>query len=207
MTETTTDPTRSPAAARHPAHGDRASRLRRHARPGLCGRAALRPVLPVTGFGGTPTSRDRAPSTSGRARPSRCASTPTSSPGLHWTLRAGGSASVEAARRRDADGLLHASPTRSDRPHDRHRDVQRHAGHMGGYFNKIQCFCFTEHHAAAGREHGACRSCSSSIPTIDDEPRPEDADDDHAVLHLLPGQGLAKAAARSIKDADDSLKL
>ena len=30
--------------------------------------------------------------------------------------------------------------------------------HAGAYFNKIQCFCFTEQRIEAGRERARCRS-------------------------------------------------
>ena len=39
---------------------------------------------------------------------------------------------------------------RDEPRHDRHRRLQRHAGEAGAYFNKIECFCFTEQTLAAG---------------------------------------------------------
>ena len=62
----------------------------------------------------------------------------------------------------------------------------------GGYFNKIQCFCFTEITLQPGEELEA-PVVFFIDPEIDKNADLEDGNHDHAVLLLLSEQGLAKA--------------
>ena len=67
------------------------------------------------------------------------------------------------------------------------RHLQCHArSNSGQYFNKIQCFCFTEHALKPG-ESAELPVTFFVDPKIRDNPDTADIRDDHALLHLLPG--------------------
>ena len=90
--------------------------------------------------------------------------------------------------RRDADGLLQGHATPADRAATGIATFNVQPGAGRRLFRQDPVLLLHRADAAAGRDAGRRRSCSTSIPRIADEPRPQGPQLDHPVLHLLPLQ-------------------
>ena len=91
-----------------------------------------------------------------------CSSSPSVNSKLPWAFQS------EAAERRSASGQAHrsAGSTRPTTPTRRSSATRCRASRRARaslYFNKTECFCFTEQTAEGRRSRGACRCASSSI--------------------------------------------
>ena len=162
---------------------------RRHGRRGLCRGAALQLVLPRHRLWRHHAGRAAArPSRCSAAR-SPCASTPMSRPACR------GGSSRSRTRSSCASARWRPSTTRSStRPRarsPRRRPTTSRRRQVGAYFDKINCFCFTEQTLKPGetREMAVVFYVDPEIAKDRDQ---DDAQHHHAVLHLLPA---ARAAA------------
>ena len=108
----------------------------------------------VTGFGGTTQRASEAQaaavSLSGEDA-SRSASMPMSSATLPWQFRPERTTDDDPARRA-AHGDLSSHATLSDKPITGRATFNVEPEQAGRYFNKVQCFCFTEQTLQPGQE-------------------------------------------------------
>ena len=104
----------------------------------------------ATGFGGTPQIATSAPQGDARPHRSRCASTPTSTGGLPWRF-APEQNSIEV-KLGEVVTVNFVATNLSARETVGQAAYNVTPGTAGAYFNKINCFCFTEQPLAPGEK-------------------------------------------------------
>ena len=95
----------------------------------------------VTGFGGTPMTADSAPAMRGE-RIVRVSFDANVGPGLNWTFEP--EVNFVRVQTGETKTVFYRVKNRSDKPQTGMATFNVAPDQYGGFFNKIQCFCFTE---------------------------------------------------------------
>ena len=144
-----------------------------------------------------------APRRSPNARPTKCSAAPDHP--LRFQRRARAAVEIRAGAERDQgshrrgrDRPLQGDQRSRARDHRRRRPTTSSPPQVGAYFNKINCFCFTEQTLKAG-ETREMAVVFYVDPGDRQGPRPERSQHHHAVLHLLSAarSGAAGRMARA----------
>lgn len=101
----------------------------------------------VTGFAGTPMVADNAPDARGE-RMIRVSFDSNVGPGLAWTFEP--EVSSVRVQTGETKTIFYRVTNRSDKAQTGMATFNVTPDQFGGYFNKIQCFCFTEQTLGAG---------------------------------------------------------